>query len=165
MRKTIPMVLMAAIVLTSCGRLADTRLNPFNWFGRAESRNIEGTQTNPLIPRRSAFSSSAPVADTRGAIGTITELKVERVANGAVIRATAVADMQGAHTIALRPIVGEDVPEDMLRFAFVGRQPNGPQGTQASRTVTAATQVTDQELLLIRRIEVVGARNALVTRR
>jgi len=164
MRKTIPMVLMAAMVLASCGRLADTRLNPFNWFGRAESRDIPAGDRNPLIPRRSAFAPRDE-ADTRGAIGTITELQVERLPNGAVIRATAVADMQGAHTIGLRRIEGDDVPEDMLRYAFVGYQPRGPQGTQASRTITAAERLTDQDLLLIRRIEVVGARNALVTRR
>ncbi|WP_407493387.1 hypothetical protein [Pseudooceanicola sp. MF1-13] len=164
MRKTLPLVLMAAMVLASCGRLADTRLNPFNWFGRAESRALNAGDRNPLIPRRSALAAAAPV-DNRGAIGTITGLSVERLPNGAIVRATAVADMQGAHSIALRRIEGDDIPDDMARYAFVGVQPRGPQGTQASRTVTAATRLTDQDLLLVRRIEVVGANNAMVTRR
>lgn len=164
MRKTIPLLLIAAMALASCGRLADTRLNPFNWFGRGEARELSATERNPLIPRRSALSPSEK-PDTRTRVGTITELAVERLPNGAIIRATAVAPRQGAHQIALRQIEGEDVPADTLRYEFVAYQPMSAVGTQLSRTIAAARRVTDQDLAGIRRIEVLGAQNAMTTRR
>lgn len=164
MRKTIPLLLITAMVLASCGRLRDTRLNPFNWFGRAESRELSAAERNPLIPRRSALA--APEAeDTRTAVGTITELRIERLPGGAIVRATAVSERQGAHDVALRLIETDDVPENLLRYQMVAYQPVNPAGTQLSRTVSAAVRVSDQDLLQIQRIEVVGAQNALTTRR
>ena len=52
MRKTIPLLLMTALVVASCGRVADSRFNPLNWFGRAESRAVSAGEANPLLPRR-----------------------------------------------------------------------------------------------------------------
>lgn len=164
MRKTIPLLLISALVLTSCGRLRDTRLNPMNWFGRAEARSVEGTETNPLIPRRSLLAAPEK-QDTRTSIGTVTDLTVERLPGGAIVRATGVSARQGAYEVGLRAVEGEDVPEGMLRYELVGYQPVNPAGTQASRTVTAAVRLSDQDLANVRRIEVIGGTNALTTRR
>ena len=90
MRKTLPLLLVAALVLTSCGRIRDSRINPFNWFGRAEARQLDGSESNPLIPRRSALAARE-VPDTRTRVGSVTNLVVERLPGGAIIRATAVS--------------------------------------------------------------------------
>jgi hypothetical protein len=165
MRKTIPLLLIAALVVTSCGRVRDSRLNPFNWFGRAESREIVAAgERNPLIPRRSMLAPSEQ-KDTRSAIGRITQLQIERVPTGAVIRAEGISDRQGAYELGLRPIEGEEVPEGTLRFAFVGYQPPLAVGSETSRRVVAATKLSTQDLQSIRRIEVVGANNVMSARR
>ena len=95
----------------------------------------------------------------------MTNLVVERLPGGAIIRATAVSDRQGAYEVALRPVESEDLPEGLVQYEFVAYQPMAPQGTEASRSLTAAARLTDQELAKISRIEVLGARNALTTRR
>lgn len=165
MRKTIPLILVAALVLTSCGRIRDSRVNPFNWFGRAESRQIDETpDKNPLIPRRSLLAPSE-AQDNRTPVQQLTSLVIERTPSGAIIRAEGVSARQGAYELGLRPIEDAEVPEDTLRYAFVAYQPQMSVGTEASRRVVAATQLTNQELLTIRRIEVVGAANVLTARR
>ena len=50
MRKFLPVVLIAAIGLSGCGYVRDSRLNPFNWFGQSSSRPAtpqEVESTNP----------------------------------------------------------------------------------------------------------------------
>eukprot|EP00903_Cladosiphon_okamuranus_P018540 g17063.t1 len=121
----------------SCGRIRDSRINPFNWFGRAEARQLDGSESNPLIPRRSALAARE-LPDTR---------------------------TRGAYEVALRPVESDETPEGLVQYEFVAYQPMAPQGTEASRSLTAAARLTDQELAKISRIEVLGARNALSTRR
>jgi hypothetical protein len=165
MRKTIPLILIAALVLTSCGRIRDSRLNPFNWFGRGESQAIEGAaDRNPLIPRRSLLAA-AEEQDLRQPIQQITLLTIEKNPAGAIIRAEGVSARQGAYELELRPVEDEEVPADTLRYAFVAYQPPLAVGTEASRRVVAATDVSNQDLLNIRRIEVVGAANVMTARR
>lgn len=165
MRKTIPLLLIAALVVTSCGRVRESRLNPFNWFGNAESRELVAAgERNPLIPRRSALAPSEK-KDTRTPIGRVTLLRIEKVPTGAVIRAEGISDRQGAHELALRQVEGEEVPEGTLRYAFVAYQPPFTVGTEASRRVVAATKLSTQDLLNVRRIEVVGANNVMTARR
>lgn len=64
MRKSVILMATAALVLTSCGTIRDSRVNPFNWFGGSKSTPVEQTDTeqkavNPLLPgtsRRGIFS-------------------------------------------------------------------------------------------------------------
>ncbi|EAQ03594.1 lipoprotein, putative [Pseudooceanicola batsensis HTCC2597] len=164
MRKTLPLLLIAALVLTSCGRIRDSRINPFNWFGRAEATEIEGTARNPLIPRRRGFSIR-DTEDNRTPIAQITGLTVERLPGGAIVQVTGVSARQGAYNVALEPVEGVEVPPDTRRYVLVADQRVNPVGTTLSRTVTAATKLTDQELEELRQIEVVGGQNVLTTRR
>ena len=165
MRRTIPLLLIAALVLSSCGRIRDSRINPFNWFGRAESRQVTGEgEVNPLIPRRSALAPGTK-ADTRVPVQQITELSVDRHPNGAIIRATAVTQYQGAYQLGLKKVEGEEVPAGTLRFIFVAYQPARVVGPVTTRTVVAATQVSSADLAGVRRVEVVGAANVLTSRR
>ncbi|WP_375172932.1 hypothetical protein [Pseudooceanicola sp.] len=165
MRKSIPLILIAALVLTSCGRLRDTRLNPFNWFGRGESRQIEAVENrNPLIPRRNVLSAREK-DDLRQPIQQVTFLAIERNPSGAIIRAEGVTTYQGAYEVELRPVIDETVPEDTLRYALVAYQPRLGVGTEASRRVVVARDLSNQELVTIRQIEVVAAANVMTARR
>jgi len=165
MRKTIPLLLIAALVLSSCGRLRDTRLNPFNWFGRAESRQLEeGEVRNPLLPRRSILADPKK-ADLRPRVQQVTGLVIERLPSGAIVRAEGVTAYQGAYEVDLRRVEDAELPAERLIFEFVARQPRGAVGTQPSRTVVAAVELSNQDLLTVRTIEVLGAANALTARR
>lgn len=164
MRKSIPLLMVAALVLTSCGAISGSRFNPVNWFGRGESRDIVVTETNPLIPRRSAFARPEDV-DTRTPVQQITGLFIERTPSGAIVRAEGLAARQGAYQLGLQEIEGEEVPEGTLRYAFVAYQPLMPVGAEPTRRVVAAVNLSNQDLLNIRRIEVVGAANVMTARR
>lgn len=165
MRKTIPLLLVAALVLTNCGRVRESRLNPFNWFGRAESQQIVSTEDrNPLIPRRSVLAARE-VQDLRTPIQQVTLIAIERTPSGAIVRAEGVSARQGAHQLGLRLIEDAEVPEGTLRYAFVAYQPARAVGAESSRRVVAATQLTNQDLFNVRRIEVVGATNVMAARR
>ncbi|MGP6088335.1 hypothetical protein [Antarctobacter jejuensis] len=168
MFKPISVLLLSAFVLSSCGSVAESRLNPLNWFGRSESRPVQVAEdgTNPLIPsRRSSIFRAEQGADYLGwPLGEISDLVVERRPGGAIIRATAVADYQGAYDLKLVK-VPEESTGGMLTYAFKGVQPQRARGTVASRTHTAAVWLTDNQLLGIRTVQVRGARNVRSVRR
>lgn len=167
MKRAVGVLILSALVLTSCGTIRDSRLNPLNWFGRgvSEAVAVDG-EVNPLIPRRRAsiFRAEQDSAYTGQPIGQVAELLVERRPGGAVIRATGVADRQGPWEVRL---VKDEAASDGDTLTYVMRayqQPGGV-GSDLSRTVTAAVWVTDADLLGIRTVRVVGARNAQVSRR
>ena len=165
MRKTIPLLLIAALVLTSGGRVRDSRINPLNWFGRAEAREVTPSETNPLIPRRSAISLRPDRPDERTPVAQITEMTVDRLPGGAIVRVTGVPSRQGAYNVGLKAVDGPEGPDDVLRYVLVADQPVRPVGTAASRQVVAAVRVSDQDLATIKRIEVLSASNILTSRR
>lgn len=169
MFKPVAVVLLSALVLTSCGTVRESRLNPFNWFGRSTSTPVATVESdvNPLIPRRRASvfrNNESDAAYTGWDIGEVSEMLVERRPGGAVIRATGVSDRQGPFEVRLVKIE-EESDAQTLTYALRGIQPRGPRGTDWSRTLTAATWLTDNELAGIRTIRVRGARNIRAVRR
>lgn len=168
MFKPVSVLLFATLVLTSCGAVRDSRVNPLNWFGRSQSAPVVMTDTevNPLIPRRkeSIFRQEKDTSYRGTALGEITELVIERRPGGAIIRATAVADQLEAFDLKLVK-VEEESDQGTLTYVFRGLQPRRAQGPVASRTHTAAIWVTDNQLRDVRVIQVKGARNVRTVRR
>ncbi|GGE24525.1 hypothetical protein GCM10011360_11190 [Primorskyibacter flagellatus] len=164
MRKSIPLLLIAALVLSSCG---NSRLNPFNWFGKARSRAVAEDGVNPLIPERTStpMFGRPEEPDNRTPVSQVTELVVERVPGGAIVRATGVPLRQGAYQVLLRPVEDGSVPEGVLRYTMLATQPLLPQGTVPSRQVTVGAYVSEQDLAGIRQIEVQGGTNVMSVRR
>lgn len=167
MFKSVSVLLISAMVLTSCGSVRDSAFNPFNWFGRSTSEPVatEG-EVNPLIPRRKASIFRKEQDDSyRGSnVGQVSELLVERRPGGAIIRATGVTDYLGPFELKLVKL-DDQSDADTLTYALRAYQPRQPGGGQRARTVTAATWVTDNELAGIREIRVLAERNSRVTRR
>jgi hypothetical protein len=171
MRKSLGVLLASTLVLTSCGAVRESRLNPFNWFGRAEKvETAPQEEINPLIPREreGLFRRSAreiPYAGT--SVAELTELKIERVAGGAIIRVRGTAQTQGAYEVRLEPVNEEELPIDgVLTYRLLAIQPAGyREGTVRSREINAARFRTDQELIGVRTIRIEGASNALQSRR
>ena len=92
MHKSLTVLLMAGLLLTSCG-WSDSRVNPKNWFGGSNEVPVEAVaeDINPLIPkkRQSILTSKEKPVDLGVPIANISLLRIERTASGAIIHATA----------------------------------------------------------------------------
>lgn len=166
MRKSVLALLVAGMTLTSCGAIRDSRINPFNWFGRsqAEAPRAEGS-TNPLIPERTMFQRRrGPEVYLGRAVDQIVEMRVERAAGGAVLRVKGIAATQGSFDVRLTD--DDETPDGTLSYTLRALVPPGQRvGTAPSREVVAARFITDKELAGIRKIVVNGGRNARSSRR
>lgn len=170
MKKTIGLLLVATLTLTACGRVRDSAINPFNWFGKSERVETTTEEVNPLIPtkKNSILASSNAPEDYRGTlVADLTTLKIERVAGGAIVRVEGIAARQGAFDVRLQP-ENEDLEpvKGVLTYTLLALQPPGHrQGPAQSREITAAAFLTDQQLRNVRTIRVVGANKSLQSRR
>lgn len=174
MRISLTVLLVASVSLGACGIVRNSVLNPSNWFGRSTSEVIEAVDekpVNPLIPQSSGLFAKRR-QDAENYVGKpfdeIVDLTVERIAGGAIIRATGRAGRQGTYSVRLTPIVEDETPiNGVLTYRLEGIAPvhNTAAGSAATREVTAARKLTDQELRGVRTIRVEGLLNARVTRR
>jgi len=172
MRKTLSLLLATSLTLAACGTIRDSRVNPFNWFGKSQSEPIEQVEnTNPLIPKTGGlFARDREAADTYAGrpFEQVTELTIERIPGGAIIRATGLAARQGIYQVRLTPENDAEEPVDgVLTYRLEGVRPNSPTpvGARATREVVAARRLTDQTLRAVRSIRVEGVENARVIRR
>lgn len=146
-------LLIGTVALASCGRVAESRLNPFNWFGGSTE------QVATLAPAEGY--ADLPV-DGRQAVAQVTALDVTRRPGGALVVARGLPPTQGwwnAELVALN----DGVPVDgVLTLAFrVSAPPDAPRvSTPQSRELTAGTFLSDQALDGVRRIVVKGAGNS-----
>ncbi len=162
MRPALPLALIAVIAVTGCARVAESRLNPFNWFGGSEPvANVDAAgNLRPLV----TASMVRREVDGRVLIDSLETLEVSRNAGGAIVRATGVAATQGSFNAQLVPVAFEG---GTLTFAFRVEVPQGfqPQGPVATRRVTVARVLDAGELAGVRSIRVQAARNARVSSR
>jgi hypothetical protein len=173
MRKSFSALLVSTLVLTGCATVRDSRVNPFNWFGNARSESLTQAEvnTNPLIPTRSGLFASARAEEavyTGRPFDQVTDLTIERVPGGALIRVTGLAARQGIYDVQLTPANEDELPVDgVLTYRLEGVEParNTPVGAQPTREVVAARKITDQTLAGVQTIRVEGQRNALTSRR
>ncbi|MCT4558584.1 MAG: hypothetical protein N4A61_11060 [Pelagimonas sp.] len=167
MFKPISVLVVSAVVLTSCGAVRDSRMNPFNWFGGSRSEPVTTeTDVNPLIPasRQSIFRSETNPDYQGWDVSEVVALSVDKRPGGAIINATGRTERQGAFELKLVKIDAESDAKT-LTYAFQAIQVPGPRGSDQSRTLTAAVALTDQELLGIRTIRVKAKNNMRVARR
>lgn len=162
MRIIVLCLAIAVMGVSAC----NSRYNPVNWFGGSEELPEEGSSTNPLIPKKSGMSR--PEESYPGIpVASISELKVERVAGGALIRATGVAYVQGAFNVQLQPQNKGEPVNGVLTFDLMAIHPgNGyAGGPDKTREVIVAHSLTDQQLEGVRTIKVVANTNARQARR
>lgn len=150
MRASHSALLAATLLLTACSGFSTSKLNPFNWFGRAEPQTME------FVERPE---------DPRALIAEVTELTVEPYPGGAIIRASGLPPTQGWWEAEL--VKAESEEEGVLVYDFRIYPPTSPRpaGTPTSREVTVATAISDFTLAEVTRIVVQGAGNALSSRR
>jgi len=174
MRALLTLLVISSLVLSGCGRVRDSKLNPGNWFGKSKSQTrasapAEEEEVNPLIPeqRVTLFRKGKKEAPYEGTpIRQVKELVVEQTSGGALVRVTGVALLQGAFDVRLTSDTDGEPVDGVLTFALEALQPtNNVQGPERSRYVTAARFVSNQTLASVREIRVVGGANIQTSRR
>lgn len=161
MLRPILMSLCIALTLSGCARLANSKLNPFNWFGRSQAvAPADPSQRRPLVDA----SKLPQVVDRRVLIDTVTDVTVDRTPAGGILRATGVAESQGFFNAEL-VLVSTEGGAWVYDFRVEAPTEFQQVGTAASRTITAATDLTARQLSDIRSIEVRGARASRRTAR
>ena len=149
--------------LTGCARIADSRLNPFNWFGSSQPAavaSVDPSERRPLVPE----GRRTVIVDNRVLMQTVNALSVDRAPAGAIVRATATAPGQGYFNAEL---VSQGVSNGVLTLQFRAQEPAAFEGigTDRSRQITAAYVIDAAELAAVRSVRVEAASNARVTRR
>ena len=165
MFKPISALLLAALVLSGCGRARDSAFNPFNWFGQSTSAPTAQTDdsgVNPLIPsrRESIFRQERDDSYRGTDVLQVTEVVAERRPGGAILRVTGVGG-PGAFSVKLVKLDDES-GDGVLTYALRALQP--PQGGNKV-TVTAADWLTDNDLSGVRTIKVKSQGNTRSIRR
>ncbi|HBS49553.1 MAG TPA: hypothetical protein DEA05_05430 [Rhodobacteraceae bacterium] len=171
MRNPLSVLLVAGLILSGCG-FGESRFNPVNWFGGSEPVEAEAAgEVNPLIPSsgaRGMFARPDPV-DRSVPVPVVTELAVERIPTGAIVRATGTAARLGPYGAWLRRETSEEeaAAEGVIEFSFRVTYPNKdtPVGTEHARRVVVAESLSTGDLEGVRVIRVLGAQNALESRR
>lgn len=157
MRLPVSGLLILALVLAGCGRIRESRLNPFNWFGR--SQPVAVATAEPAVPGKPD--------DPRILVAEVTEMEVARQPGGAIVRATGLPPTQGWWDAALVSENGGEPVDGVLTYRFVVDQPREATrvSTPQSRAVTAAAYLSDIKLQGISQIVVLGAQNSRSSRR
>lgn len=152
-RRTMIAGLGGALFLAGCGRVRESRFNPFNWFGGSRE---EPAPAVPVGERR----------DPRPLVDQVTSLEIEPTNTGAIVRATGLPPMQGWHSAALVRETDEPVNGEMV-YSFRAAPPDAPTrlSTPQSRELSVATRLSASSLAQISVVRVIGARNARVARR
>ena len=163
-------VLILTANLSACGESHNSTLGLMNWFGDNRTSKTASEQTeakNPLLAetKRGLFkmkpNRDAVYLGTK--IDQVTDLVIESVPGGAVIRATGLASEQGVFQVQLTPTTDDETPVNgVLTYRLEGIHPPTARnvGSNHTRTVVAARALTDQELSDVRRIRIEAARNA-----
>ncbi len=150
MRRTVLAAMGAVFLVAGCGVMRESRLNPFNWFGRGEPRETV---------------QAATPQDARLLVEQVLTLSVDPYSSGAIVRAKGLTPTQGWWDAEL---VARPVDENgVLVFDFRIFPPieATPQGTPQSREVTVAISLSNVKLDGLTEIVVQGANNALSSRR
>lgn len=154
-------VICLALMLSGCARLATSRLNPVNWFG--PSAPVANTTPDGALRPLVAVGEAVAV-DTRVVIDQIIALQIEPTRSGAILRATGLAATQGFYNAGLVLAASDngDVTYDFRVAAPAGFEAIG---TEASRRITVALELSAAELAGLRSVTVRGAQNARESRR
>jgi len=147
MLRPLPLLLIAALALSGCGRLAQSRLNPANWFGPSRPA--------PAAPVQAA------TPDSRVTVAQVGTMAIEPTESGAILRATGIMPGQGWFNARL---VRVDSGPGTLAYAFRAEPPPGGAGA-GQQAITAARSLSHADLAGITQVRVLGQDNLREARR
>jgi hypothetical protein len=157
MKTPVLATLALSLTLAGCGTVRESRLNPFNWFGRS-------TESPASLTPAGGYDKA--IGDNRALVAQVTRFEVKPAHGGAILSAAGLPPTQGwwdAELVA----ENDGYPEDgVLTYRFVVAEPlRGTPvarrvSTPESREVTVAKYISNLRLAGVRRIVVTGAGNA-----
>jgi hypothetical protein len=157
----IPLILVFT-ALSACTTINQSRLNPLNWFGSGDAAPVVTADQplHPLVPAAAQLGET----DQRGLISEVTQVRVIRTANGALVQATGRSVAPGAYNAELVQTGREN---GRLTFAFrVDRLATGSQiAATQSQEIIAVQELDTNELFGIRQIAVQSASGLKMTSR
>ncbi len=135
----------------------ESKFNPMNWFSGGRDDGI-------VLEPEGGYGDAT---DSRELIAQITEFKVLRSPDGAILQVTGLPPRQGFWSAELVPENDERPVNGVLSYTFRISEPNGPtpQGTAYSREVIVARFVSQNRLAGVSRIRIIGANNSMTARR
>lgn len=148
MKRALVLMTVLGLALGGCG---PSKLNPLNWFGK-----------RPVVQK---VAENGALVDTRGLVDQVLTVKVEPYPGGVIVRATGLPPTQAFWNASLVAQPVDEKGKLVFEFRIAPPLKPYPAGTQPSREVTVAGNVTDFTLQSVTSIEVVGARNALTAHR
>lgn len=152
-----------SLALAGCGGLRDSRMNPFNWFGK--SHEASATSLEP----KGGYGAS--VNDFRVLVDQVTKLEIVANPEGAIISAAGLPPTQGwwdAELVAENdgfPVNGVLTYRFVLAEPVAGTAVSSRVLTPQSREVTVATFLSNIKLADVRQIVVTGSANSRSIRR
>jgi hypothetical protein len=148
------LALACTLILAGCGGFRESRLNPFNWFGR--SRAVEAPVVDTTVAQ-----------DGRQLVADVIEMQVDPLPGGAIVRAEGRAPTQGYWDAELVLREGPDADPANPVYDFRIFPPVTPAATSTpqSRQVAVALYLSDVQLARITGITVQGANNARAVQR
>ena len=146
MTRTILAILAISLTVSACGRIRDSRINPFNWFGRDRTETV-------------AVTDEALLRDPRPFVAEVLSLKIEPTPEGAIIRAVGLPTLQGYWNAELVEIERDDLSTLTYEFRVTPPPFQTRQSTQRSREIIVAKEVSTNRLNKIRTITVIGQSN------
>jgi hypothetical protein len=160
-------ILLSALVVTTtsgCARLADSAVNPLNWFGGGDrtaraAASAAPQEARPLVPS----GRQLIVTDQRVPVQRITALSVDRTPYGAIVSATGEADSPGYFNAALVPL---SIENGVLTLELRAEAPPDfeAQGPARSRQITVGYTLDPSEVAGLRSLRVTGAENSCSAR-
>ncbi len=156
--------LIAALALTlttaGCGTIRDSKLNPFNWFGRDTAAPVETLAPRGGYPVKVGKPNQQQVAQ-------VSSLSVEKIPSGAIITAMGLPPTQGYWDTDLVPL-NDGAPDEngTVTYVFMVSRPPADSAaarrvmTPQSREVSAAAFLSTYKLQGVRKIVVQGVSNA-----
>jgi hypothetical protein len=151
MRLPLLAILILATALGGCAGVRQSKLNPFNWFGKARPAPLTQLYTAP--------------SDARPLVAQVLSLKIEPYPGGAIVRATGLPPTQGYWEAELVAQPLDDQGRLVYEFRIFPPPGTVAAGTPYSRQVVVAASISDIRLQGVRSIAVQGQSNALSARR
>ena len=156
MVRVISVITLAALLLSGCARVSESRLNPFNWFGNrgGEAQVVDPANIRPLVPADRVVQ----VVDGRPLVAQVTQVDLTPTSDGIIVRASGIATAAGAHSGELTTASVGDGTIALDFRAFQG-------GGAGDGTITVARFLSFGELGNTRSISVRSASNVVTRRR
>ncbi|WP_323037901.1 hypothetical protein [Pararhodobacter sp.] len=154
MRTSVVVMLVAALTVTGCSTIRESRMNPRNWFGASQE---ERPSLGPVRDR----------VDNRALVTQVTAMTIEPTSSGALVRAEAMMPSAGWWD-------GELVPQNfgrpeagVLTLHFVAAAPREavPDTGAQSRTLIAVYPMSQAQLDTVSSVVVTGETNSRSVRR